>query len=82
MATAAVEQTMAKASDLIGKSGAGGIGPSPKRIGSEFTKPAAQGEKEGSKAAHLPKKEGKAKSEAKPRRAGGATTSPSVRPKV
>lgn len=76
---------MAKASDLIGKSGAGGLGPIPKPSSNALSAPADQGSKEASKTSKPARKEGKsAKSDAKGKRAGGGggTTSPSVRPKV
>jgi hypothetical protein len=72
---------MAKASDLIGKSGAGGLGPIPKPA---FSKPLAEGEKDASKAGQPPKKDVKSRKAPKGKggRSGGSTTSPSVRPKV
>jgi hypothetical protein len=75
---------MAKASDLIGKSGAGGLGPLPKSGGSPFAAPAPEGGKKSGKSGQNKKKEGKSgKSGAKAKGGGGAaTTSPSVRPKV
>jgi hypothetical protein len=73
---------MAKAGDLIGRSGAAGLGPSPKTLPG-LAKSATEAEKEASKAAKAPKKQTKP-SKVDTRSKGGAapTTSPSIRPKV
>lgn len=71
---------MAKASDLIGKSGAGGLGPPTGA--SAFKAPAGEPGKKAPKSKASPKNESKSvKADAKAR-GGASTTTPSVRPKV
>jgi hypothetical protein len=72
---------MAKPSDLIGKSGAGGLGPLSR--GAKTFSTSTEGEKEAPKAGQGPKKNAKSmKGGAKAKGGGASTTSPSVRPKV